>query len=218
MITSASPSWPNENDHPHRLPEGLPVPEDDGAAAHLAGRRLPSIALPSTAGGAVALGGLDGTAQLNPASAPDTPDPLGKGRCVLYVYPLTGRPDRDLPEGWDAIPGARGCTAEACGFRDHHQDLAAAGAARVFGVSSQDTAYQREVVERLRLPFAMLSDPGLRLAEALGLPTFRADGATLYKRLTLIVRDGVIEHVFYPVFPPDEHAGQVLAWLRDHPA
>ncbi|MFD4504823.1 peroxiredoxin [Streptomyces sp. NPDC058457] len=112
------------------------------------------------------------------------------------------------------MPGARGCTPEACGFRDHHQELLAAGAAGVFGLSSQDTAYQQEVVERLRLPFRMLSDPTHGLARTLGLPTFATAGQTLYKRLTLIVRDGVVEHVFYPVFPPDEHAGQVLSWLR----
>ncbi|MEV4441273.1 MerR family transcriptional regulator [Streptomyces sp. NPDC049577] len=183
----------------HRLPAGPPVPADDGAAAHLPGLAVPGLTLPSTAGEAIRL---------------DAPVP---GRTVLYLYPLTGRPDADLPEGWDVIPGARGCTPEACGFRDHHQELLAAGAARVFGLSGQTTAYQREVVERLRLPFAMLSDPALRLAEALRLPLFEAGGARLYKRLTLVVRDGLIEHVFYPVFPPGEHAGQVLEWLRAHP-
>ncbi len=143
---------------------------------------------------------------------------LGPGRTVLYVYPLTGRPDVDLPEGWDTIPGARGCTTEACDFRDHHADLLAAGAARVFGLSSQDGDYQREVVGRLRLPFAMLSDTQLALAETLRLPTFRATGMTLFKRLTLVISDATIEHVFYPVFPPNEHAQQVLAWLLSHAA
>ncbi|MFC7647821.1 peroxiredoxin [Streptosporangium lutulentum] len=137
---------------------------------------------------------------------------------MIYVYPLTGRPDADLPRGWNAIPGARGCTAEACDFRDHHRELTAAGAARVFGLSSQDGEYQREVVERLHLPFSMLADPRLRLASELDLPTFEADGMTLYKRLTLIIRDGVIEHVFYPIFPPNEHAQQVLTWLRENAA
>ncbi|MGP3977055.1 peroxiredoxin [Streptomyces sp. 8N114] len=182
-----------------RLPAGLPEPEDDGAADHLPGTRLPHLELPETGGQLVAL------------------DRLGPGRTVLYVYPLTGRPDRDLPSGWDSIPGARGCTPEACGFRDQHEQLRAAGAAAVFGVSSQDSPYQREVVERLRLPFAMLSDPALTLAGALGLPTFTAGGRTFYRRLTLIVHDGVIEHVFYPVFPPDRHAAQVLDWLRADP-
>ncbi|KJY43392.1 peroxiredoxin [Streptomyces sp. NRRL B-1568] len=181
---------------PYRLPAGLPVPEDDGGADHLPGRALPPVELPGRAGESIRL------------------DALGPGRTVLYVYPLTGRPDADLPQGWDAIPGARGCTTQACGFRDHHAELVAAGAARVFGLSSQETGYQREVVERLRLPFSMLSDPGLALARELGLPTFEAGGVPLFKRLTMIVRDGAIEHVFYPVFPPDRHAEQVLAWLR----
>jgi peroxiredoxin len=182
-----------------RLPADLPAPQDDGAADHLAGRRVPRMELSSTAGGSVAL------------------DALGTGRSIVYFYPLTGRPDTDLPEGWNAIPGARGCTAEACGFRDHSGDLAHAGAARVFGVSSQDNVYQRELVDRLRLPFSMLSDVGLQAAKKLGLPTFTVDGMTLYRRLTLVIRDGAIEHAFYPVFPPDRHARQVLDWLRDNP-
>jgi peroxiredoxin len=184
----------------NQLPPDLPVPADDGAADHLPGRPVSHLALPATSGEAVVL------------------DQLGPGRTVLYVYPLTGRPDADLPDGWDNIPGARGCTAEACGFRDHHDDLRAAGAARVFGLSSQDSDYQREVASRLRLPFAMLSDTALALAELLALPTFRADGMTLFKRLTLVISDGTIEHAFYPVFPANEHAQQVLAWLRSHPA
>jgi peroxiredoxin len=178
------------------LPADLPVPEDDGAADHLAGLAVPSTRLTSTAGETMSLRA------------------LGDGRSVVYVYPLTGRPGADLPAGWNDIPGARGCTTEACDFRDHHDDLVAAGADRVFGLSNQDTEYQREVVERLRLPFAMLSDTGFALADALRLPTFEANGLRLYKRLTLVIRGGVIEHVFYPVFPPNEHAQQVLAWLR----
>ncbi|RJL27241.1 MerR family transcriptional regulator [Bailinhaonella thermotolerans] len=195
---------PDEEETPMRtdfyeLPAGLPVPEDDGAADHLPGTPMPALTLPDTAGRKISL------------------DAPGPGRTVIYIYPLTGRPDRDQPEGWDAIPGARGCTPESCGFRDHHAELLAAGAGAVFGLSSQDTDYQREVVERLRLPFSMLSDAGLRLVEELRLPTFEAAGMTLYKRLTLIVKDGVIEHVFYPIFPPDRHAEQVLAWLRANP-
>ncbi|MQA01961.1 MAG: redoxin family protein [Streptosporangiales bacterium] len=178
------------------LPDDLPRPVDDGAADHLRGLPLPQLALVSTSGTQVAL------------------DDLGPGRTVLYVYPMTGRPGTDLPAGWDAIPGARGCTTEACDFRDHHADLREVGAGQVFGVSSQDTGYQRELAGRLRLPFDVLADPELRLATELRLPTFTADGMTLYKRLTLIVRDGNIEHTFYPVFPPNEHAQQVLAWLR----
>ncbi|WP_171168559.1 MerR family transcriptional regulator [Streptomyces sp. I05A-00742] len=181
------------------LPAGLPVPEDDGACDTLPGLALPALELRGTDGRTVRL------------------DALGPGRSVIYLYPLTGRPGTDLPEGWNSIPGARGCTPESCGFRDHHEDLLAAGAARVFGLSGQDTDYQREVVERLRLPFAILSDPGLRLADELRLPTFEAGGRRLFRRLTLVVLDGAVEHVFYPVFPPDRHAEQVLGWLRRHP-
>jgi peroxiredoxin len=178
------------------LPTDLPAPEDDGAADHLRGTRVPHIELPSTGGGDVAL------------------DELGPGRAVVYVYPMTGQPGVDLPEGWNAIPGARGCTPEACGFRDHYADLRAAGAATVYGLSSQSTAYQAELAERLGLPFEILSDSEHELARALDLPTFTAGGQLLYKRLTLIIADGRIEHAFYPIFPPDEHAAQVLGWLR----
>lgn len=181
------------------LPADLPVPEDDGAATHLPGMKVPHLELQDTGGTTASL------------------DALGAGRTVIYIYPLTGRPGTDLPDGWNSIPGARGCTLEACSFRDHYQDLLAAGAVGVFGLSSQDTDYQREVVERLHLPFPMLSDPTRSLAQALDLPTFEISGLTLYKRLTLIIRDGVIEHVFYPIFPPSEHAGQVLSWLRGNP-
>ncbi|MFE1928822.1 MerR family transcriptional regulator [Streptomyces sp. NPDC059474] len=181
------------------LPADLPVPEDDGAADHLPGTKLPRIVLRNTADKPIRL------------------DALGPRRTVIYIYPLTGRPGTDLPEGWNSIPGARGCTPETCGFRDHFQELLEAGAGRVFGLSSQDTDYQNEVVERLRLPFGMLSDPDLSLADGLGLPTFEADGRRLFKRLTLIVRDGVTEHAFYPIFPPNEHAQQVLTWLRENP-
>lgn len=195
---------PDHGEHPmsdlHKLPENLPVPQDDGAADHLPGLKAPHLELTSTTGEMVGI------------------HAFGTGRTVIYIYPLMGRPESDLPQGWNSIPGARGCTPEACDFRDHHQELLAAGARRVFGLSSQDTAYQREVVERLRLPFAMLSDPQLDLVAALGLPTFEVDGLTLFKRLTLIIRDGVIENVFYPIFPPNVHAQQVLAWLRHHPA
>lgn len=181
------------------VPADLPVPEDDGAAAHLPGTKVPRLELQGTGGAAFRL------------------DALGAGRTVVYIYPLTGRPGVDLPEGWDSIPGARGCTPEACSFRDHHQDLLAAGADGVFGLSSQETDYQREVAERLHLPFQMLSDPAHSLAQELSLPTFETSGLTLYKRLTLIIRDGMVEHVFYPIFPPDEHADQVLSWLRNNP-
>ena len=181
-----------------RLPEGLPVPVDDGAASHLPGRGMPALSLPATDGRQVPL------------------DALGGGRTVVYIYPMTGRPGVELPEGWDDIPGARGCTPESCGFRDLHAELLAAGAARVFGLSSQSSDYQREAVERLHLPFAMLSDEHLALAGALGLPTFTVAGMTLYRRLTMIISDGAVEHVFYPIFPPNQHAQEVLDWLRAH--
>jgi peroxiredoxin len=171
------------------------VPVDDGAADHLPGRTLPSLTLLATDG--------------RPVDLAD----LGPGRTVLYAYPMTARPGVDLPANWDEIPGARGCTPEACSFRDHHAELAELGA-RVYGLSSQDTAYQREAVERLRLPFAMLADPDLTVARALDLPTFEADGGRLYRRLTMVTRDGRIEHVFYPVHPPEGHADEVLRWLR----
>ncbi len=167
------------------LPDDLPVPEDDGAAEHLPGMAMPQLTLAATDGATVDLSA------------------LGHGRTVLYLYPLSGRPGVDLPQGWDAIPGARGCTPEACGFRDHIQELRGAGAERVYGLSSQDTAYQSEFATRMSLPFPILSDPALRLGELLKLPTFQANGQPLYKRLTMIIRDGRIEHVFYPIFPPD---------------
>jgi peroxiredoxin len=182
------------------LPENLPAPVDDGAADHLAGAEMPELSLTATDGRTIDLAA------------------LGAGRTVIYAYPMTGRPGVDLPDGWNEIPGARGCTPESCAFRDHFAELQAAGADAVFGLSSQDTGYQREVVQRLRLPFPMLSDPELKLAGALGLPTFEAAGMELYRRLTLVIEDGRVAHVFYPVFPPDGHAAEVLAWLRDHPA
>lgn len=178
------------------LPANLPVPVDDGAAAHLLGSRAPDIALSATDGRKISLA----TYQ-----AP---------RIVVYAYPRTGRPgEAPLVEDWDAIPGARGCTPETCGFRDHHAELVAAGA-EVFGLSTQDTAYQRELVTRLHLPFPILSDADLELTRAWRLPTFEAGGHTLLKRLTLVLRDGRVEHVWYPVFPPDRHAEEVLDWLR----
>ncbi len=181
-----------------RPTDDRPVPVDDGAADHLRSMLLPSIALPSTAGGTVDLAALP-------------------GRTVVYCYPRTGQPDKDPPPAWDAIPGARGCTPQSCAYRDHHAELAALGA-RVFGLSTQDTAYQREAVARLHLPFPLLSDERLELAAALALPTFEVDGMTLLKRLTLVIDDGRIEKVFYPVFPPDADAANVAAWLREHHA
>lgn len=180
------------------LPPDLPEPEDDGAAGHLIGRALPALSLPATSGGAVDLGAL---------TEPQT---------VIYAYPRTGRPGEALPDGWDMIPGARGCTPEACAFRDHHADLKAL-AAGVYGLSTQTTDYQREMAERLHLTFPVLSDAEFQLTDALALPTFEVAGMRLLKRLTMIIRAGHIAHVFYPVFPPDSHAEEVLAWLKANP-
>jgi peroxiredoxin len=184
---------------PNQLPDDLPVPVDDGACAHLLGQAMPRLRLASTAGGTVDLGEL---------SAP---------RTVLYCYPRTGVPGQALPSGWDDIPGARGCTPQSCGFRDHHAELRALGA-EVYGISTQPTDYQQEMVARLRLPFAVLSDAECALTDALMLPTLSVDGMRLIKRLTLIVRDGRIETVFYPVFPPDQSAAMVVEWLEQNPA
>jgi peroxiredoxin len=182
-------------DNLYELPKDLPVPQDDGACAHLAGFALPAVTLRSTGGAGVDLSRLS-------------------GRTVVYCYPRTGKPDQEMPEGWNAIPGARGCTPQSCAFRDHYQELRRAGAAHVYGLSAQDTAYQREAVERLHLPFELLSDEKLEFARALRLPTFQVAAMTLIKRLTLIVDDGVVVKVFYPVFPPDANAEEVERWLR----
>ena len=182
----------------YEVPEGLPEPEDDGACDHLPGMRMPSVSLRSTGSPAVDLSTLTGTT-------------------IVFCYPLTGRPDQDLPPGWDDIPGARGCTPQSCAFRDHHAELQELGA-RVFGLSAQDSAYQREAAERLHLPFLLLSDENLEFARALELPTFEAEGMTLIKRLTLVVEGGEILKVFYPVFPPGRNAEDVLSWLSERSA
>ncbi len=178
------------------LPDGLPVPEDDGLAAHLTGMSLPGIALASTNG-----------AQVNLTSFND--------RLVIYVYPLTGQPNVALPTGWDEIPGARGCTPQACDFSNHYQALQSLNT-QVYGLSSQTTAYQSELKQRLHLPFDLLSDTQFALKTALNLPTFQVGDLQLYKRLTLIVEKQVIQKVFYPVFPPNQHAAQVIDWLTRH--
>jgi len=176
------------------LPKNLPVPQDDGACDHLTGMKLPAAALRSTRGRMVDLSQLAGTT-------------------VVYIYPRTGRPDQELLTGWNAIPGARGCTPQSCAFRDHYQELKKLGVAELFGLSTQDTAYQQEAAARLHLPFEILSDEKLEFTKALRLPTFEVDGMTLIKRITLIARDGTIGKVFYPVFPPDRNAGEVAKWL-----
>lgn len=179
------------------LPPDLPVPVDDGACRHLPGMRMPAIALPSTGGRLVRL------------------DRLPAPRTIIFCYPMTGVPGKPLPEGWDAIPGARGCTPQTCGFRDRYEEIRSLGA-EVYGLSTQATDYQQEMTQRLAIPFEVLSDDNFRLCEALRLPTFEVEGRRLVKRLTLVVRDHVIEAVFYPVFPSDKSAGQVLDWLSKH--
>lgn len=181
-----------------QLPANLPVPIDDGGCRHLVGMRLPDLALPSTRNRRFSLAAERTT------------------RLVIYAYPMTGRPGVTLPQGWDDIPGARGCTLETCGFRDHHADLAKLRT-EVVGVSTQTTEYQQEMVARLKVPFEVLSDADMALVRALKLPTFTAAGMTLIKRLTIVASAGRIEHVFYPVFPPDRHAEEVIAWLKAHP-
>lgn len=193
---------------PAPLPDGLIAPDDDGATDHLPGRAVPALSLEATDGTRVGL------------------DEVTAGRWVLFLYPLTGEPGVDVPRGWDEIPGARGCSQEACSFRDHAAALRDAGAEYVLALSSDAGAYQRELADRLHLPYRLLSDPDLSLASALDLPTFTAqatprshDGPQrLYKRLTLMLHGTRIEHVFYPIFPPDTHAAQVVNWLRNHPA
>jgi peroxiredoxin len=194
--TIATPDW-----------EDLPKPLDDGAARHLAGTRWPAVSLRATDGQEVDVAKL-------------------KGWCVVFAYPRTGRPGVENPPGWDLIPGARGCTPQSCAFRDRFAELRAAGVEHVFGMSTQVPEYQREAVERLHLPFALLSDAEHAVTQALKLPTFVIDGpldgelesdsrnVTLLKRVTLLVRDASIEHVFYPVFPPDRNVDEVVAWLR----
>jgi len=181
--------------NPLVLPAGIPAPQDDGAARHLTGAKLPDIVLRATSGAPVNLSKL-------------------KGRTVVYVYPRTGVPGVDAPPGWDDIPGARGCTPQSCGFRDHFADLKRLDVQQLYGLSTQDTAYQREAATRLHLPFAILSDEKLALTKAMKLPTFTTSGMTLLKRMAWVIDDGEITKVFYPVFPPDKNAEEVIAWLR----
>lgn len=180
------------------LPPDLPVPEDDGAADHLPGLELPSLSLPSTRGGSADLGD------------------FARARLVAYVYPRTGTPGEPLPEGWDDIPGARGCTPQSCAYRDSLAEFDRLGAT-VVGISAQTAEEQRRFADREHIPFPLLSDSGLQLYKRLKLPTFEAGGMTLYRRLTMVADAGTIARVFYPVFPPDRDAAEVLAWLAAHP-
>ncbi len=179
-----------------QLPDNLPIPPDDGGADHLQGLTVPNLDLIATTGETVNLSALS-------------------GRTVVYCYPMTGRPDVALPDNWEQIPGARGCTPQSCAFRDHHADLGELGAA-VYGLSVQTTDYQQEAAERLHLPFGLLSDADFVFTNALNLPTMEVAGMTLIKRTTLILNNGVIEHVFYPVFPPDQNAADVIVWLENN--
>jgi peroxiredoxin len=180
------------------LPSDLPVPKDDGACRHLTGLRMPDISLDSSTGESVNLTRI-------------------RGRTVLFCYPRTGEPGQLVPVSWDKIPGARGCTPQCRGFRDRYSELTGAGASQLFGLSTQDTDYQREAANRLNLPYPLLSDRDLIFARALSLPTFEFNSMTLVKRLTLIIDDGRIAHVFYPVFPPDQSATQTLEWVKANP-
>lgn len=182
----------------NQLPTDLPIPQDDGAANHLVGMRIPTISLPSTAG--------------SPCNLSEI-----QGRLVIYCYPMTGQPNVALPDGWDQIPGARGCTPQSCSFRDHCQELRALGA-EVFGLSVQSTEYQQEMADRLHLPFPVLSDLDYQFQGALKLPTFVAAGMTLLKRITLIANHGVIEAVHYPIFPSDSDPAWVIHYLKNTPA
>jgi peroxiredoxin len=180
----------------HELPDDLPIPGDDGAADGLPNAAVPSLALPASDGTSVDLAAV-----------------AAEGPLAVYIYPATGVPGRPQPAGWDAIPGARGCTPQSCAFRDSTAELASFGAT-VFGLSAQPLAEQREFAERQRIPYPLLNDSGFRLAELLRLPTFEAAGARYYRRLTFVAQAGRIAKVFYPVFPPQENAADVLGWLR----
>ena len=181
-----------------QLPDNLPIPEDDGACRHLIGQRLPDLPLRATSGASIILSERAGVT-------------------VVYAYPLTGHPGMTLPPAWLTIPGAPGCTLECCGFRDHYAETSQLGV-EVFGLSTQSTTFQREARERLHLPFDLLSDESLAFTNALSLPTFTPASARLLKRLTLVCHSGVIEHVFYPVFPPDTHSAEVVTYLINRDA
>jgi peroxiredoxin len=183
MSTVEAPDWST-----------IPAPIDDGSTRHLVGARIASVPLQATNGETVDLSSL-------------------RGRAIVYAYPRTGRPGVENPEGWDMIPGARGCTPQTCSFRDHFAELKALGVQHLFGLSTQSPAYQREAADRLHLPFAILSDEHLTMTRAMSLPTFETSGMTLLKRFTLVLEDGKVEHVFYPVFPPDHSATDVIEWL-----
>jgi peroxiredoxin len=177
----------------YELPRDLPVPVDDRACAHLEGMAVPQLELEST---------------LGPIELAE----LAAEHAVLYVYPRTGQPGREVAAGWDAIPGARGCTPQSCGFRDHREELGRLDV-KLAGLSAQALEEQIELSERLGLLHPVIADPELGLRDLLGLPTFEFEGATLYRRVTLVFHAGRVAKVFYPVFPPDRNAEEVVAWL-----
>jgi peroxiredoxin len=181
----------------YEIPPGLPIPQDDGSTDHLKGLRLPNVSLKATNGTTINFGDIF-------------------SRLIIYCYPMTGQPNVALPDGWDQIPGARGCTPQSCSFRDHYQELQALGA-EVVGLSVQTTEYQKEMVDRLHLPFPVVSDSDYQFQKALNMPTFVAAGMTLLKRVTLIANHGVIEAVHYPIFPSDSDPGWVIDYLKRHP-
>ncbi len=181
----------------NQLPTDLPIPQDDGSTNHLRGMRLPQVSLRATNGKTIHLGNI-------------------KGKLVIYCYPMTGQPNVALPDDWDQIPGARGCTPQSCSYREHYQELQALGA-EVVGLSVQSTEYQKEMADRLHLPFPVVSDANYQFQKALNMPTFEAAGMTLLKRITLIANNGVIEAVHYPIFPSDSDPARVMDYLRTHP-
>ncbi len=182
----------------NQLPADLPIPQDDGSTNHLRGMKLPNVSLNTTNGKSINFGDI-------------------KGRLVIYCYPMTGQPNVPLPEGWDQIPGARGCTPQSCAFNDHYQELQALGV-EVVGLSVQSTEYQKEMADRLHLPFPVVSDANYQFQKALNLPTFITAGMTLLKRVTLITNNGVIETVHYPIFPSNSDPAWVIDYLNNHPA
>ena len=175
----------------------IPRPQDDGAAEHLTGRSVTSISLRTSDESQVNIADLD-------------------GRTIIYAYPMTARPDTPLPDGWNMIPGARGCTPQSCSFRDHMQEITSLGVQHLYGLSTQETSYQQESASRLHLPFLLLSDYKLQLQKALNLPVMTVEGTILLKRLTMVIDDGTITKVFYPVFPPDNNAADIISWLKEH--
>lgn len=180
----------------NQLPANLPVPEDDGSTDHLKGMKLPNVSLNATTGVAINLSQI-------------------KDKLVIYCYPMTGQPNVPLPEGWDEIPGARGCTPQSCSYRNHYQELKLLGA-EVVGLSVQSTGYQKEMADRLHLPFPIISDEDFAFQKALNIPTFSVAGITLLKRVTLIANDGVIEAVHFPIFPSDSDPAWVMEYLKTH--